>query len=74
VVGDFTCLAQASAGTFTVPPAVLLSLPASSSLAGFSESTLALSDVTGPVSFTATGLDFGWALATVENSINVTYQ
>jgi hypothetical protein len=30
--------------------------------------------VTAPVSFSATGLDVGWAEASVENSIIVTYQ
>jgi hypothetical protein len=74
VVGDFTCQAPTSAGTFTVPSAVLLSLPASSTIAGISFSALSVSNITGPVTFTATGLDVGWAEASVENTITVTYQ
>jgi uncharacterized protein (TIGR03437 family) len=74
VVGDFTCQAPVSAGTFTVPSAVLLSLPQSFTIDGISTSTLAVSNVTGPVTFTAQGLDLGLVEATVENSISVTYQ
>jgi uncharacterized protein (TIGR03437 family) len=74
VVGDFTCQAPTSAGTFTVPSAVLLSLPASTTIAGISFSALSVSSHTGPVTFTATGLDVGWAEASVENTITVTYQ
>jgi hypothetical protein len=53
---------------------VLLSLPASSTIAGISFSALSVSNITGPVTFTATGLDVGWAEASVENTITVTYQ
>jgi uncharacterized protein (TIGR03437 family) len=74
VVGDFTCQAPVSAGTFTVPSAVLLSLPQSFTIAGISTSTLAVSNVTGPVTFTAQGLDLGLVEATVENTISVAYQ
>jgi len=74
VVGDFTCQAQTSAGTFTVPSAVLLALPASTTIEGISFSSLSLSNDTAPVTFTATGLDIGWVVASVENTITVTYQ
>ena len=74
VVGDFTCQAPTSAGTFTVPPAVLLSLPPSDTIAGISLSSLSVSNITVPVTFTATGLDLGLAQATVQNTITVTYQ
>jgi len=47
------CVAPASAGTFTVPPYVLLALPASTS-AGFVLSTQA------EAAFTATGLNLGF--------------
>jgi hypothetical protein len=53
----FTCTAQASAGTFTVPPMVTTALPASSS------GTLTLMGVSAPVSFTAPGIDIGLATA-----------
>jgi hypothetical protein len=73
-VGEFTCQASAAAGTFTVPASVLLALPPSFTIAGVSTSTLSVSNVTGPVSFSATGLDAGYVEATVGNSINVAYQ
>jgi uncharacterized protein (TIGR03437 family) len=74
VVGDFTCQAPTSAGAFTVPPAVLLSLPPSFSLLGISPSSLSVSNVTGPVTFAAQGLDLGFLEATVQDTILVTYQ
>ena len=74
VASLFTCRAPTAAGTFTVSPAVLLSLPASTSIEGISISTLAVSNVSAPASFTAKGLDAGWVSASVEDSINVTYQ
>jgi uncharacterized protein (TIGR03437 family) len=74
VVGDFTCQAPVSAGAFTVPSGVLLSLPASATVAGISFSSLSLSNITGPVTFTATGLDLGLAEASVETTLTVTYQ
>jgi len=73
VAALFTCLAPASAGTFTVSPAVLLSLPPSTSVDGFSFSTLTLSNGASQT-FTATGLDYGFATAGVADSITVTYQ
>jgi uncharacterized protein (TIGR03437 family) len=74
VAADFTCQAPTSAGTFTVPPVVLLELPPSFTIAGISTSSLSVSNVTGPATFTATGLDVGWVEASVENTIMVTYQ
>jgi hypothetical protein len=74
VVGSFTCEAPVAAGTFTVPSAVLLSLPQSFTIAGISTSTLSVSNVTGPVTFTAQGLDVGLVEATFEDTIPVTYQ
>jgi uncharacterized protein (TIGR03437 family) len=74
VVGEFTCEAPTAAGTFTVPPAVMLSLPPSITVEGFSTSSLTVSNVTTPVTFTATGLDIGWVAASVENNITVNYQ
>ena len=74
VVGSFTCQAQTSADTFTVPSFVLLALPPSASVGGISFSTLAVSNVTAPVTFQATGIDVGWAEASFESSIFVTYQ
>jgi uncharacterized protein (TIGR03437 family) len=73
VAGLFTCQAPTSAGTFTVSPAVLLSVPASTTIEGISLSTLSLSNVTSKT-FTATGLDYGYASATVEDTTTATYQ
>jgi hypothetical protein len=68
---SFTCLAPVSAGQFTVPSAVLLALPASSGALG---SSLLVENSTNPVTFTATGLDIGYAFASTGFSINVPYQ
>jgi len=73
VASVFTCLAPASAGTFSVSPAVLLSLPPSISVEGISFSTLTLSNG-ATQTFTAKGLDYGFASAGTANSITVTYQ
>jgi uncharacterized protein (TIGR03437 family) len=74
----FSCLAPASAGTFTVGPDVLLQLPASTSISEdgitFSLSTLGLGNSPMPVSFTATGLDVGLASTSVSATATVTYQ
>jgi uncharacterized protein (TIGR03437 family) len=74
VAGTFTCEAPAQAGSFTVPAAVLSELPASATIDGASFSSLSVANVTNPVTFTATGLDVGLALATFEDTITVTYQ
>jgi uncharacterized protein (TIGR03437 family) len=74
VVGDFSCEAPTQAGTFTVPPSVLLGLPASTSVAGISFSSLSVSNYSAPVTFQATGLDLGIVVADYESTITVTYQ
>ena len=65
---SFVCNAPVSAGTFTVPPVVLLALPAGSG-------SLSVGNYTTPASFTtaAPQLDFGYALAFTSTSINATY-
>jgi hypothetical protein len=63
---SFTCLAPVSAGQFTVPSYVLLALPAGSG-------SLSLENATTPVSFTATGLDLGIALAAGSFSTSPAY-
>jgi hypothetical protein len=47
----FVCVEQASRGTFTVPPAVLLALPVSATPSGFPEGGLWLADQPGAVPF-----------------------
>ena len=64
----FTCTAAASAGTFTVPPLVTLSLPASTS------GGLSLMGVSAPTPFTGQGIDIGVATASSGVSQPTTFQ
>jgi uncharacterized protein (TIGR03437 family) len=66
VSGAFICTAPLSAGSFTVPTPVLLALPSGSG-------TLSLTDNGTQQLFTATGLDIGYAFATVGFTENVRY-
>jgi hypothetical protein len=60
IVANFNCSERISAGQFTVPPNVLLSLPAAGSPTAASGSALGLSvGVTGVARFTAPGVDAG---------------
>jgi uncharacterized protein (TIGR03437 family) len=64
----FECLASAASGTFTVPPQVLLSLPNTATTA-----KLGLASFENPVTFSAPGLDLGFAyggFVTVTNLAN----
>ncbi|MGB7761918.1 MAG: hypothetical protein WBL61_18940 [Bryobacteraceae bacterium] len=63
---SFVCNALWSAGTFTVPPAVLLALPAGSG-------SLSVSNYTNPAPVNIPDLDFGYAMAYVSTSIDATY-
>jgi uncharacterized protein (TIGR03437 family) len=69
----FICIAAASAGTFTVPPAVLQSLPTASATS-LTPPTLTVENSADPVLFSASGLDLGYVTAFVSDSIHVTYQ
>ncbi len=62
----FTCNAPIHAGSFTVPPSVLLALPAGSG-------TLSVNVISNPQTFTAGGLDFGSTLASVSYSRSVVF-
>ena len=64
----FVCFAPVAAGTFTVPAYVLATLPASTG------GGLEVANQTAAQSFTATGLDYGYAVGEVAYSINTTYQ
>jgi len=78
LAGFFSCRAATEAGTFTVPPAVLLSLPPSTTImedgVTISTSILLLSNFAAPVSFTAPKLDVGLVEAGVEDILFVAYQ
>jgi uncharacterized protein (TIGR03437 family) len=63
---SFTCIAAQSAGQFTVPPSILLSLPPGSG-------STALENLTAIVPFTASGLDAGVAFGASVASINTTF-
>ncbi len=68
VAAIFSCFARTSDSTFTIPPLVLLDLPASSS------GTLIVTSYAAPVPFTASGLDFGNAYATFQTQISPSFQ
>jgi hypothetical protein len=75
----FTCTAPVSAGQFTIPAPVLLSLPASTvfmPIAGVSIDTGSLSVGTSslPVNFSAEGLNYGFAGSSVIDSKTLGYQ
>lgn len=78
VAGFFSCQAPTSAGTFTVPASVLVSLPPSFTISEggitISTSTLSLSNLSVPVTFTATGLDLGLVETSVTDTISTNYQ
>jgi uncharacterized protein (TIGR03437 family) len=63
----FTCNAPVSAGQFTVPPAVLLALPAGNGSLSLDNSSL-------PQTFSASGLDLGFKIAGDSSAENVPYQ
>jgi len=67
VSGSYTCIAPVSAGQFTVPPYILLGLPAGSG-------TSMLANSTNYTTFTATGLDFGFAIGSVSFSVNSAFK
>ncbi len=61
----FSCAAPGSAGHFTVPPYVLQALPAGGN--GF----LFVSNQTLPTTFSATGIDYGFAAGAVNYTVDV---
>jgi uncharacterized protein (TIGR03437 family) len=64
----FQCVAPGSAGQFTVPPYVLQALPAGGN------GLLYVSNQTLPTTFTATGLDYGFAAGAVNYTVDVVFQ
>jgi uncharacterized protein (TIGR03437 family) len=66
---SFNCTAPASAGTFTVPPSVTLSLPPTAATVGLvSPAFLSVTNYTYPQPFTAPGIDFGTTYGYVVNA------
>jgi hypothetical protein len=75
VGGAFYCTAPVSAGTFTVPAAVLLSLPPTGTVSGVAiPGSLSVSNYSNPQQFTASGLDFAFAQFYNTSSTQATYQ
>jgi uncharacterized protein (TIGR03437 family) len=75
----FTCTASGSAGQFTVPASILEALPASANLStsilSIATGSLGISSTSAPVSFSASGLDFGRAFSeSTFNNSTVIYQ
>ena len=62
----YLCLAPVAAGQFTVPSYVLLSLPSGTG-------STSVQSTTNPTLFSASGLDFGAAVGTVQVSVSSTY-
>lgn len=70
ISGSFQCYSPVEALAFTIPGFVLDTLPASSTGAG----NLAVENSTAPVSFTATGINYGFGIGALSYSINATYK
>jgi hypothetical protein len=69
-VADCVCSAPVGVGQFTVPAAVLLSLPPS----GNTTRRLAVANNSNPVILNARGLDFGAVTGSVSYQVFVTYR
>jgi hypothetical protein len=63
----FYCHAPSAAGQFTIPPSILLALPAGS---GY----VSVTNATAPQTVTATGLDVGLATASAVFRINTIFR
>jgi uncharacterized protein (TIGR03437 family) len=79
VAAAFVCVAQDSAGQFTIPAPVLLSLPQSTAgsigtSSSFSIGSLGVGAVSAVKSFIASGLDFAYLSSFSSSSQTVTYQ
>lgn len=74
---EFTCTAKTSGGQFMIPPSVLLSLPVNSSNSNtnsFGYGRLQVGTNTALKSFTASGVDFATAFATLDAERLVDYK
>ena len=70
----FTCFVSAAAGSFTVPPSVLLALPPSNPNSTEPSDILAVGSSDPPTRFTATGIDTGFVNSTVQTAKTLVYQ
>ena len=74
VTGGFSCFERASAGSFTVPSAVLLALPATLPAPPTGEAALIVGSSTIATPFTASGLDYGAMSMTILIFKEMVYQ
>jgi uncharacterized protein (TIGR03437 family) len=74
--GYFSCAVPVSAGSFTVPPAVLQALPPSAVVEGVSSSSLSVNNSTAPRPFSPSnpGLDYAFVQATFNIGLQVVYR
>ena len=70
----FTCLADGSTGSFTVPAAVLLALPPSGIVQSIPTGFLGVGITSEPTPFEASGLDVGFITSSSIDQISVEYQ
>jgi hypothetical protein len=73
-IAEFICIAPVAAQSFTIPAAVLLSLPPSASIDGIPFGSLSVGIYTNPVPFTAQGLNYAFITAGSSSSASVNYQ
>ena len=67
VSGSYVCIAPVEAKAFTVPPYILFALPAGSG-------TSTLENSTNFSQFSATGIDYGYAIGSVSVSVNSSFK
>jgi uncharacterized protein (TIGR03437 family) len=70
----FVCQAPVAAQTFTIPSAVLLSLPVSASIGGISTGSLAVGNYTNPQTITVPNVDYAFITGYSTSSALVAYQ
>jgi len=64
---SFSCIAKASDGAFVIPAYITEAMPVSGTVAGAPLGAIYLGGVSAAKSFTATGIDFGYAVNTSES-------
>jgi uncharacterized protein (TIGR03437 family) len=74
VGATFSCVANGADGSFTIPAQVLLALPASVQVQGIDTAALFVGAYSAPVSFTASGLDYGAVVGSVQNVKTLGYK
>jgi uncharacterized protein (TIGR03437 family) len=65
ITQSFFCLAPAAAQKFTVPASILLSLPSTPTSPIVSQAYLGIGNSSNPITFSASGIDLGFAAALI---------